>query len=353
MAWTHRARHDRPVYISRTALPRAVGQPVMEIVALREAREEGLRLLEEYEETADASARPGLSAVLPGLREAVREGRCDGAVWIGPKDDGVALAVWRTSPEVGRRISHLYLSLGHQNPGALARFLALLEEAPPGPKAPIAALPEAVPGLSPSSLADLLTPRGFRRYLRVAMRRPVLPLPPPPSPPSPRSGSPRSPLPCRLEGAPGADNDALLSLYMEAFEKSNDRLWVDSGDLQGDGEELLEGLVREVWGPWVREASFVGRDESGGLLGASLVTHPPSRCPLLIGLFVKPGAQGRGLGRALLVATLGSLGSMGERELELNVIRENASAFQLYSSLGFETVSGTESAFWARDLPGR
>lgn len=341
MAWTRRARHDRPVYISRTALPVAVGRTLRELVSVREAPEEALRLLEEYEEEAPPSLRPRLEFLLPSLRGEIREQRADGAVWIGPKDDGVALAVWRASPGTGRRIVHLYFAEGYRNSGALARFLELIDaELSVGGR--VAALPEEVPGLPPSLLSGALPSRGFRRYVRLAMRRATRPLP----------EDPGNPLGAAPVTAPrDSELEELLRLYVDAFTGSIDRLWLESGDLHEDARATLDGLRQGTFGAWLKDASFVAREAEGALLGASLVTQPPGRCPLLLALYVKREAQGHGLGRRLLVSTLGALAAQGHDELELNVVQENLPAYRLYRDLGFRIVEGTEGAFWSREGP--
>ena len=54
---------------------------------------------------------------------------------------------------------------------------------------------------------------------------------------------------------------------------------------------------------------------------------------------IDPGHQGKGLGKALLLAGLHYLKEKGAEEVELTVDKENKEAFSLYISLGFKKIS--------------
>jgi len=56
----------------------------------------------------------------------------------------------------------------------------------------------------------------------------------------------------------------------------------------------------------------------------------------LIGMMVKPEAQGRGIGRALLEAAVGEARAAGIELLTLSVTESNAGALALYESAGFD-----------------
>ncbi|MDE1819398.1 MAG: GNAT family N-acetyltransferase [Euryarchaeota archaeon] len=315
----------------------------LELLALRDAPEEALRLLTDYEAAAAPSQQAWLALALPPLREEIREGRATGAIWVGPKEDAIGIATWKEVPRLGRRISHVFLADGYRHPTTLARFLDLLQRREAD--APLVAVPEEVPGISSEDVGLVLRSRGFARQRRTAMRRTVRTSDSAPAPLEGRRPGGRPPSPICDE-----DRQGLKALYVKAFGASLDRGWVDDGDLGRDFDGVWEGLLGEVWGPWLGEASLAYREERG-LLGATLVTVPPRRCPLLLEIMVDPAVQGRGIGRALLAATLEAVDHAGHSELELNVLRENLAAFHLYSSLGFHVVEGTEAVFWVRANP--
>jgi ribosomal protein S18 acetylase RimI-like enzyme len=55
----------------------------------------------------------------------------------------------------------------------------------------------------------------------------------------------------------------------------------------------------------------------------------------VVGIYIRPGRQGRGLGRAFLEALAGELRLMGASGLLLTVSPRNERALQLYRSVGF------------------
>jgi ribosomal protein S18 acetylase RimI-like enzyme len=58
----------------------------------------------------------------------------------------------------------------------------------------------------------------------------------------------------------------------------------------------------------------------------------------IVGFYVRPAWQGRGLGRRMLEWVLADLSSFGARGIELTALPENARALKLYFSAGFEQV---------------
>jgi GNAT superfamily N-acetyltransferase len=309
--------------------------PRPRLVPLRDQPAEALRLLGEYEEEFPEEHRDWLRFSIGPVRDSLKVGSAEGRLWWGPHDEAIGLALWVQVEGLGRRISDLFLAPGFRSAGALASFLEALEREEMS-QGPIVAVPALIPGIELSTQEKAFLPRGLRTQSRLAMRRSTAaPADRPARPPAGR------PLRCVEE----ADGMWLVRLYQESFRTSPDRFWVEHGDLAEDGRRMWKDLLAGRWGPWIPAASFT-HDRPGGLEGASLVCHPKGRCPLLLELMVEPEGQGKGLGRALLARTLTSLQRAGQEELELNVVRENERAFQLYEHMGFVAVPGTEAQFW-------
>lgn len=306
-------------------------------VPLREQPAEGLRLLEEYEQQFPEDQRDWAIAALVPVHEEVRRGEAEGVLWWGPHDEAIGLALWKRVEGMGRRVSDVHLSEGYRSAGALARFFEGVESTEVA-QGPVVAMPGLIPGVDEVAQAEAFLPKGFRTQSRLAMRR--------------RTGDPldrpsRMPPGRPIRTVQEDDGLWLARLYRESFLRSVDRFWVDHGDLEEDWRRFWKDLLASRWGPWLSSASFT-HDRPGGVDGASLVSHPKGRCPLLLELMVEPEGQGKGLGRALLSRTLAALNDQGHEELELNVVRENLSAFHLYSTIGFAPVPGTEVKFWVR-----
>jgi len=69
--------------------------------------------------------------------------------------------------------------------------------------------------------------------------------------------------------------------------------------------------------------------------------------PLLISVMVDPSAQGRGIGRTLVLANLHALRARGETFAALNVTEGNDRAVRLYEHLGFVRSLGPEHAWYS------
>jgi GNAT superfamily N-acetyltransferase len=71
-------------------------------------------------------------------------------------------------------------------------------------------------------------------------------------------------------------------------------------------------------------------------------------------LYVRPGARRRGLGAALVAATLERARARGARRVELDVDRANPAAVALYERFGFSSSSpkpGGENVLMRREVP--
>lgn len=119
----------------------------------------------------------------------------------------------------------------------------------------------------------------------------------------------------------------------------NNRAFANHPDQGGWVEEILRRRLEE---PWFDPAGFLlAHDGSGALLGFcwTKVHEEPERLGEIYVIGVDPDAQGRGLGRALVLAGLDHLATVRRCPTGvLYVAADNAPAVALYESLGFEIV---------------
>ncbi len=174
-----------------------------------------------------------------------------------------------------------------------------------------------------SGAADLAVSMGFTRS-RVLwqMRRSLLaPLPRPAIP----DGIVVRPF------RPGIDNAAWLAVNAVAF-----------ADLPDQGGWQLEDLERRLREPWFSADGFLTAWQGDRLVGfhwtkvhglAPGHTHGTVGEVYIVG--VDPGVRARGLGRALTVAGLRHLRSLGLAQAMLYVDASNTAAIRLYEGLGF------------------
>lgn len=145
-----------------------------------------------------------------------------------------------------------------------------------------------------------------------------------------------SAAPTVREGTP-ADRDAVLALLprLAAFELPPSRvpehLW------EGDAELVRRWAAGQEPGCLVHLAV----ESDGTVAGAAvtrmrpeLLSHEPSAH--LEALVVREGAEGRGIGGALMAAVEAGVRGRGARTLTLHVFRTNERARALYSRLGFD-----------------
>jgi mycothiol synthase len=152
--------------------------------------------------------------------------------------------------------------------------------------------------------------------------------------PLPVAGTPRLPDGVHLRAfEPGADDDTWLDI--------NNRAFADDPDQRGWTRETLEGRMVE---PWFDPNGFLVADDGGRMAGFCWTkVHPPAppHEPHALGeiyvIGVAPEDQGRGLGRALVLAGLQHLAARGIVVGMLFVDASNTPATSLYRALGLVT----------------
>jgi mycothiol synthase len=116
------------------------------------------------------------------------------------------------------------------------------------------------------------------------------------------------------------------------------------------GSLTLEDLRHRMAEPWFDPAGFFLAEDGGALLGYHWTKVQPDGTGEVYVVGVTPAAQGRGLGRALVVRGLEHLQS---RDVVLYVESDNAAAIRLYRSLGFGHVaSDAQYRKWTSALSG-
>jgi mycothiol synthase len=135
---------------------------------------------------------------------------------------------------------------------------------------------------------------------------------------------------------PGVDDAAFLTV--------NNRAFAGHGEQGGWTTDTLALRLRE---PWFDPDGFRLYEEDGRLLGFCWTKVHDDEVPPVGEIYVigvDPDAHGRGLGRALTLAGLGSLADRGITVANLYVDAANDVAVALYNRLGF-VVHRTRAAF--------
>lgn len=153
---------------------------------------------------------------------------------------------------------------------------------------------------------------------------------------------------CVIRTATGADAAGVLRCFLQTHEETDNMLtypdecgmteeserdFLDARAAQPDGVELCAVIDGEIVGT----AGFdpIGRHEK--------IRHRAS-----FGIGVMQAFWGRGVGRALTTACVALAKEAGFRQLELDVVADNAAAIALYQSCGFVEYGRNPLGFCSR-----
>lgn len=272
----------------------------------------------------------------PRIERAVkwlRSGSVEGRLYrVNGRVEGIV--VWESGHPAGFYVEALYL---RPSPRAVQVYHALLEriEAECGP---VALLPGHLAGLSSESEESLMRERGFAPFGRSEMRFPsAAPVPPA----RPLAGLRVRPL--RPE-----DEAELARLHAAAFGPTFDfYLFQIDTDPARDSALAVRDMLGGRYGECLWWASHVAEHPDGTLRGGCVFVRAPYG-PLLVSVHVDPAAQGRGIGRALVVASVRVLRERDESVIALNVTEGNRRAIALYERLGFVRTLGPDYGWYSR-----
>ena len=291
---------------------------------------EALRLLDESEAALDPSG-PLTQWVREGnarFREQIRDGSVSGTLWIGPKDEAVALALWSEAPESGRNVV-VALGDGFRSPETLVRFVQAIDT-----PAPVRSLGGPIAGLSDAAVGAALGPLGFTGVERMDMVfATATPVP---------AVAEVAGLPSRSIGR--EDQSKVGRLIERAYRDTLDR-WLFARTLDDEfGAAAAAEVLGTGVGRWRPEASF-GIEVRGALVAATLVNELDGA--LLSEVMVDPDWRRRGLARRLIARSIGAVRELGLGPLRLVVTIGNDRAEPLYRSLGFEATP-LRGSLWLR-----
>lgn len=274
------------------------------------------------------------------VRREVRAGRLPGGLWL---QDGrpAGVALWDHPGPLGVALRFTYLVGSSASAATYRRFLASVLRAS-GP----AAFAAPLSGLSTDDEAKVLGPLGFAPFSRSEMRFPPAVAP---------AGT--SELPgLRVRPVRPTDAFAFQRMHAAAYHDHFDRfLFLQDLDPEQDAATTVRSIFEGRWGEFLPGASALA-ESSEGAVGGTLVLRSEGRA-LIADVSVVPTAQGRGVGRAVVGASVRALRGRGEPVIALAVTEENRRAVRLYERLGFVRALGPERRWYSTRLipipPGR
>lgn len=315
-------RPDEAKWVARVGAAMPSTRPHAQLVPLVEDVEAAVGLATEALEHAARTETPPQdpAPIVTWATERIRAGSIEGRLMsTGPRARGLVL--WEGTPELGREVKVVHLDGESRSPALYATLLGLAERE----AGPFSLLPASWKGLTVTEEETLLLDRGYLRFARSEMRLPAEAAVP--SAPAPSSWAMR---PVRRD-----DEPVLTALHAAAFRGHFDSyLFRSEPDPVRDSAVAVHDMLTGRWGEFLPWASFLASTTEGSPLGSSMFVRAPYG-PLLVSLQVDPSAQGRGIGRALTIASVRALRERRETVIALNVTEGNAPAVHLYESLGF------------------
>jgi ribosomal protein S18 acetylase RimI-like enzyme len=287
------------------------------VLARGEPSEEATRWIAKLEAALTTDALPG--------RLVLRDG------------EPVGIAVWQEPVALGITVELLHLGGDAATADRYRWLLAAIEPL----AGAIAFVGGPLDGLDPDAEAALMASLAYAPYGRSEMRwREGADLP---------GAEPAGPL--RLRPIEARDQPELATLHARAYRDRLDRyLFWDDPDDEVDARTHVADVLRGRWGEPVAHGSWVA-EESSQLIGAVLSVRATNGI-LIADVMVDPDRQGRGIGRAVLSASLRSMRSKGDRPIFLNVTEGNESALRLYDRLGFvRSLGPTHDWYNTRRVP--
>jgi ribosomal protein S18 acetylase RimI-like enzyme len=293
-------------------------------------------------EAVEASARQAVPPQDPGPRSAhlagrIQAGTVDGRLYrVGRKTAGLVLWDDEGASAPGHHVHLFHLAGPFASEEEYGRFLDRLRSE----IGPIVFLPAGLSGVTPEQEARVVTARRFAAFSRSEMRLP-------PSAPLPDLEVPAGMRvrPMRLDDEPAA-----AVVHAAAFGAHFDfYLFQRSTDPRRNSELEVHDIMAGRWGEFLPWASYLAEAEDGRACGVCLFVRA-SYGPLLISLAVDPRVHGRGVGRALTLASLRVLRERGEAVIALNVTEGNRRAIALYEGLGFVRSVGPEASWFSTEL---
>lgn len=93
--------------------------------------------------------------------------------------------------------------------------------------------------------------------------------------------------------------------------------------------------------------TLIAELQDGSIAGSIRVTYVDSVSARIVGIFVLPSLQGKGIGKALLMSLLATL---EHTIVELFVIENNTVAIRMYEAIGFRKIDAVTKQFYGAKM---
>lgn len=236
-------------------------------------------------------------------------------------------------------LGNLFVAPAHRDPGhsaerrLLEHMIATLCSSPGLERIEAQLMP-----LPPDALARPMATRGFSAYRRVFLEIEL-------------AGLVATPAPaCGLEPWGGASFEEAARLILRAYAGHVDGRINDQYRTFAGASRFMHNIAHYPGcGNFDAAASFLVRSlPHADLEGMILASRVKADVAHITQVCVLPERRHRGLGRALILATLAALRRQGLRAATLTVTRENEPALALYRQLGFRTRTEFDAYVWER-----